>query len=958
MASLLNKSIQCHQYSIFHWLLETKTSDDTQRTMLIESCLETIIRSGNFDALETAMDLGVSLSGSLNLHSLRCVTEQGLLDMLRFLDVFFPDQLTTILGDSEINDECQPPRPDPIAEAAGIGSLSILQLLESRCHVTNEVWNRALANALHDGFLDTAEYILTKNEYTSQIKDGDLHSILETAAASAPVEVVDLLLKYFPNATFPKSILTKAASYTNVPLAKRMIDLMNATPTSLSSVFYAALRSFDVELPKYMIEVGVKPTHNDLMSAAEFCSKHGFLEGLQLVMSTAGTKAVRSIAEKCLVAGINSAKPDIVEYLMPLCSNPLQWLPNVASSRSCKIVELFMKYPGISQVVNVMGPEGTPLCRAIRSDSVDIVKLLLQVPGIDLELCSVAYKNPLVLAAEGGNMELIRVMVDAYGDLLADHPEYVNIAFQEGLPNEPDPRMFAFGSFGNYHSRREHPSTTHAYSIALELLELFSHLPGFDVNFVHRGKTPLLLAAKASHAELIESLLKYPEIDVNCTDVDGNTPLICCTDVGCLAGVKMLWAHPNTDIFWTNFDGFNAFTLAAWSEKDDILTFISQQPDFDAEKWDVGRAVCQFLSNTAGSPATLAILLGLDFDINRPVLTLSPSKSSREGERTARKMRLRTPAAVALRTGRHFAEISAHPRFDPVQSGGQLLLFDAVKGSGANFVPLCQSLGDQVNIVNSRKESLLTYACARSPEIARYIVDLPSIDWSINDPVYALMAMRDQGLDTRALDLILSHISDINAPLPYDIGGFRPRKYRLNPYDDDEGMDGSLQLAPDGVSPLVAFLMMGCRQLAVHLASLDEVSVSGSLPSGEPIALALLKFGCPCAHLEKKIDINVRDRDGNTLLSGFLLWVLGIGSWSRHLDVPAVVMGLIDMGIDIDAVNGDGLTAWQMLHRHEDECPPQPTDRKKFGEEVIEFLKKKKNQAFTNRSYGELADWD
>jgi len=133
------------------------------------------------------------------------------------------------------------------------------------------------------------------------------------------------------------------------------------------------------------------------------------------------------------------------------------------------------------------GMEGnTPLLVATFNGHVEIVKLLLGCPDIDVNKAHDGGVDALGLVADLGHVEIAK--------LLLDRPEI--------LVNQPD----------------------------------------------NNGRTPLISASARGHTEIVKLLLQHQDILVNLTQLDGASPLLLAANQGNDAIVELLLQHAETDL--------------------------------------------------------------------------------------------------------------------------------------------------------------------------------------------------------------------------------------------------------------------------------------------------------------------------------------------------------------------------------------------------------------------------
>lgn len=122
----------------------------------------------------------------------------------------------------------------------------------------------------------------------------------------------------------------------------------------------------------------------------------------------------------------------------------------------------------------VYGFRDTPLSFAAARGNPEIVKLLLAVPGIDVNESA-----PLTSAAQNGHTEIVKLLLAAYG-------------IDVNVNNDDEPPLWQAAGRGH-----------------TEIVKLLLAVPGIDVdraNKAERGSTPLSYAAYNGHTEIVKLL--------------------------------------------------------------------------------------------------------------------------------------------------------------------------------------------------------------------------------------------------------------------------------------------------------------------------------------------------------------------------------------------------------------------------------------------------------------------
>jgi len=245
--------------------------------------------------------------------------------------------------------------------------------------------------------------------------------------------------------------------------------------------------------------------------------------------------------------------------------------------------------------VNAFFRGKTPIMRALKQSSTEVLRLLLKTPGVDINLQNTALESALWYAIKYGTCRTILEMENACTSLK------VNLRHKEGrtvlhravwagriglvqvllyLDSDPEAedchgnspwdwachsnrysmmRTFMKGSDSQFpidfdlidHDELPlHQAVSHGSMDAIRMLlkQKRTNLEAHDRN----GDTPLHLAVRSRSREVMDLLLSHPRVRVNCKDREGNTPLWLSTHLSCDAVTERLLEEPHVDI---NFIG-------------------------------------------------------------------------------------------------------------------------------------------------------------------------------------------------------------------------------------------------------------------------------------------------------------------------------------------------------------------------------------------------------------------
>jgi len=236
----------------------------------------------------------------------------------------------------------------------------------------------------------------------------------------------------------------------------------------------------------------------------------------------------------------------------------------------------------------------TPIMRALKHGAIDVFRVLLKSPGVEINLQSTTLESALWYAIKYNTCGAVIQMAHAHRNLNLElrHQEgqtalhravwagrigLVQILLLLGsdleckdshgfspwnwacrsnrpsmlqtLTRESDSRFPRDFDIVYHDELPLHQAVSHGSMDAIRLLMKQKHtLEAHDRN----GDTPLHLAVRSQSRQVMDLLLSHPQIDVNCKDLAGNTPLWLSTHLSCDAVTERLLEEPRVNL---NFVG-------------------------------------------------------------------------------------------------------------------------------------------------------------------------------------------------------------------------------------------------------------------------------------------------------------------------------------------------------------------------------------------------------------------
>jgi ankyrin repeat protein len=280
------------------------------------------------------------------------------------------------------------------------------------------------------------------------------------------------------------------------------------------------------------------------------------------------------------------------------------------------------------------GNDWTVLMYACRLGHLDIVRLLLSNPTININLADVDGNTALLLACYSydNNSEIIRELLQSHTNpsidvnsvnntgqnaflIICRRPEYAELipiihslfAQPNDINNELNIQGLYIAIQSNnilgvqrllglnidYFHIYDYPGHT-ALTLACEnnqidIVRIL--LPLYDNYYLNRvdddsGKNALIVACINGSLELVNLLLEQPNIDVNVHDSLDFNPLMRAVESNRLDIVQRLLQHPNVSINYVNPEGYSALTIAQDRNYQEIVALLIANGAINHEEED------------------------------------------------------------------------------------------------------------------------------------------------------------------------------------------------------------------------------------------------------------------------------------------------------------------------------------------------------------------------------------
>lgn len=238
------------------------------------------------------------------------------------------------------------------------------------------------------------------------------------------------------------------------------------------------------------------------------------------------------------------------------------------------------------------GPTGGwgPLHFASAGGHVDVVRVLLSVPWIDVNLREGFWGTPLLEASRRGHAEVVRVLLAAPG---------IAVNQVDALGVTP---LLAAAKAGH-----------------VEVVRMLLAAPETDVNQEEAmGQTPLQAASENGHTEVVKLLLATPGIVTNHADSFGTTPLYAACSEGHADVMRLLLEHAEVDVNEENILGISPLSMASARDQVEVVQQLLAVPGIQVNQASRGGETAVHWAVTNGHAEAVRLLLSAPgVDVNK-----------------------------------------------------------------------------------------------------------------------------------------------------------------------------------------------------------------------------------------------------------------------------------------------------------------------------------------------------
>jgi ankyrin repeat protein len=862
-----------HNLDVLKWLFVDRFPTHNGDLAVL---LQDALRQGHFPLLKYILERTRSFLLPSFPETVTTVTASGMTAPLLILDRYVATW-----------DALQSRAAGWLEACARAGNLATLTLLRKRLTPPDVSLQASLVMAAYAGAEDCFRYIVETVDHKALASS--VPRAWHAAAVGGSVEVARLLL----GITDAREDMTEILGLIVRACDAGLFDVIAEAglPFDVSGLFRTAIGAGNTRAARALWARGDCEIQ-DLTKAVTDAVAANAIDCLEFLMETDRRDSVLQMA---MQAAIELRQPAIAEFLFPIGKNWRLTAADIICTRSSSLLRA-VSASGVD-CVEINGARGQrPLCVAVADGSLEMVKLILGIPGISIHVPAPNHHYPLTIAMQSQNLEIIRYFFENHKQAILSCPEVLRLALLNAFRAEPLPtNVLSLLDDTDERARFLDMSTIScpwvtpdAWDRSLDnsdfhnrVNELFKYLNSIsELEPIWRvaASELLIVAALYANLPLMQKVLAIPAVNVNAYDHMGETALFKCCRSGFTDGLRLLLGNDQTDMNWYNKDGKSVLQMVAHFELDDILPAILCSPRFDLRKSNLGMAL-------AGAALHRSV-------VTEPLFAIY--------SKTPSEVRIPQTFLKCFICGGWtdlVFQITNQPDFDPNGVGFRQAAGAAARTGNLEILKhLLSFVDDNVNIALNHQQSLLT--------ISSRHVQITIIEFLINDPSFdaerslALHAIREalERFPELLLSLGMAPGVDINAVLPAD--SFAKRRKSTD----------NLDAAPvEHMNALGLALRRGWSRaltILMQIPSLDPARRDGKGRTALFYAPLFMFFDFTRLLGGGVLDLNAQDEEGNTALHAAVIDERTEG-----------FLQLLLLGVDRSIRNAKGETAWTLAQK-------------------------------------------
>lgn len=743
--------------------------------------------------------------------------------------------------------------------------------------------------------LDSALIFAIKKEYFNIIDyffDSIIREITPTFALKILTESIHQNIKvfnylcdkikisnpsFFKNINYLYQLLLKVCENTNnIEVAKILTELIiNIDSNSyFTNQFLLSIINGSTEICKYFIEKNVLIKYDELFGPLYETPKNIDEDLLILIISELNQENLE-LYKNYLDVAIQKKYKKLVGFLLHKGAFSDKALKLAVQSNDLDIVDIVLKYNDQPFFINKRFENGTALTIAVSNNNMEIYKRLISLEGIDPCLFGCHNINPLIQSIEKGNVEIFDSLIDLFGEKIKNQKWMLYEVIGKIVDSENDEKNQTQKSTNNKNSIEN--------SIPFEKIEYIIgrilQLKCIDINYHFSCHTLLTYACMNNCLNLVTNILKNDDADVNLNESKkGDTPLMIAIRQNNFDIVELLIKEPNINVNIQNFEQETALTIATTNKLHKIIDLIINHKKFDPIE----------------SQANYSFILSYG-EISRKFLSIKSLDVNYLLFSKDKEISFQTPLliSIGLNDIEKVKSITSHPSFNGIKSRIEAGLKEAFEGDKKEIIAeLIKALGKEINDIKIENKSIIDMILNNEEAISEILKNpnfVPEENEILNAFIKSLTLVSNKS-PINIMNLLYKYDKDHHNSIDFNNllpngKSFYTSLFDSNIYNDDichffltHGVDPN---KPDmnGVYPLEAAINFEYSGAAFELINSGKIDFNQkikikNIDSEKPKYTTYIHMAAASSNYEvvefllekKKFDINVLNDVGDTPL--------------------------------------------------------------------------------------------
>ena len=559
-------------------------------------------------------------------------------------------------------------------------------------------------------------------------------------------------------------ILSSASRFKNFEAIKIIVNLIKKnenqekqvaigkkghTLSNFTECFSNAAIAGSLEICQFLIDNKLYIDFASLASSSKTLSSVN-VEIFSLMYENSSSVVKAKYLENYVIPAITKKNNELVRYLLKEDAPCENALIEAVNTRSLEMVDIVLQHKNKPYFVNKNSINGTALSIATRNNDIEIVKLLLSVPGINASIYNKNLATPLQTSVYNYNTEIANLILDFYEDDGTNHSwemheiikklldivdKYINgrptvnqlQARQSVWINAARPSVWQKPATPSTPINTNPPDQKkeELYKVFIRIISM----KGVDINFVNSKNTFLTYACANNKIELVKSLLNTNKVDPNLfLPNTGDTALMIAINSRFVDIAKILIEYPKTDLNIKNFSDKTALTIAVDNNLDSVIDILIVNDKLDPEENNLNYAFYY------SSPSICKhIIASKKIDVNT-VFQYKQNKQNGYNRNYYLKEVGTNDTKLVQATSANDLElvdlIINHPSFDQDKSDLKRAIFTSISSNNIEmFRKLIKITNNDINTYERNGQNIFSYALEmKSNEILLDIFKNPSFE--------------------------------------------------------------------------------------------------------------------------------------------------------------------------------------------------------------------------------------